>query len=328
MQNVECPPPEPGPAHEAGPATAGGSGRHLRVGTEAQRSRGELGVPRCRGALPSAGGPAGRSTARRSPRLPLCSLFALAGLLAAGFGGATAAEVTPPPGTLPEPPAQTAPIAPPGAAGEALAPGAVETVDMRFLGGDLHLLVAGPPTAPTVLLLHGGRYSSETWRQLGTLELLARKGYRAVALDLPGFGASGPSDLARDEFLASLLPLLAGGPVVVVSPSMSGTWSLPLVVKRPAYVAGLVAVAPAAIDDYREQLRGSPVPALLIWGQDDAVIPLAQADLLAAALPKSRKVVLAGAGHACYLDRPDDFHRELLAFLREVFSEGSQQPGD
>lgn len=252
-------------------------------------------------------------------------------LLAAGLGAAAAAtEVTPRPGTLPEPPEDRAPMAPPGTAADEEpppAPGAVETVDMRFLGGDLHLLVAGPPTAPTVLLLHGGRYSSETWRRLGTLELLARKGYRAVALDLPGFGASGPTDLARDEFLASLLPLLAGGPVVVVSPSMSGTWSLPLVIKRPAYVAGLVAVAPAAIDDYQERLRGSQVPALLVWGKDDDVIPLAQADLLAAALPKSRKVVLSGAGHACYLDRPDDFHRELLAFLRQVFKDDPGKPG-
>ena len=37
-----------------------------------------------------------------------------------------------------------------------------------------------------VLVLHGAAFSSETWTKLGTLQLLASFGHRAVALDLPG----------------------------------------------------------------------------------------------------------------------------------------------
>lgn len=197
--------------------------------------------------------------------------------------------------------------------------GTVESANLRFLGTDLHLLVAGDRPAPTVLLLHGGRFSAETWRQLGTLGRLAAAGYRAVALDLPGHGESGPSESPRADFLTSLLPLLADSPVAVVSPSMSGSYSLPLLARRPSQVAAFVALAPVGIEEHRAQLQGNGVPALLIWGEEDRVIPLAEADLLAQALPHSRKVVLPGAGHACYLDRPDDFHRELVAFLDSVF---------
>lgn len=197
--------------------------------------------------------------------------------------------------------------------------GTVESARLRFLGADLHLLVAGDRSAPMVLFLHGARFSAETWRRLGTLERLAAAGYRAVALDLPGYGESEPSQTAPADFLVALLPLLAGQPVAVVSPSMSGAYSLPLLARRPGQVAAFVALAPVGIEEHRARIQGNGVPALLLWGEEDRVVPLAQADLLAQALPRSRKVVLPGAGHACYLDRPDDFHRELLAFLDGVF---------
>jgi pimeloyl-ACP methyl ester carboxylesterase len=40
--------------------------------------------------------------------------------------------------------------------------------------------------APIVLFLHGAKYTSENWVNLGTLSLLNSKGYRTIAVDLPG----------------------------------------------------------------------------------------------------------------------------------------------
>ena len=42
-----------------------------------------------------------------------------------------------------------------------------------------------------VLLLHGQRYTSQTWLDLGTLAFLSNSGLRAFAIDLPSFGRSG-----------------------------------------------------------------------------------------------------------------------------------------
>ncbi len=195
-------------------------------------------------------------------------------------------------------------------------PDMIETHEIRLDGKRLHLLAAGDPDAPVVLLLHGMRFSAQTWRELGTLELLARQGFRALALDLPGYGESEVSELPPSKVLSSLLPLISQRQVVVVSPSMSGRFSFPLVVDRPSYVAGFVPVAPAAIDRYLPQLEGSQVPALIFWGGDDRLIPVKQGEQLSRAMPDSQLIVLDGASHPCYLDKPLDFHRELLQFLR------------
>src|SRR5688572_25069784 len=56
----------------------------------------------------------------------------------------------------------------------------------------LRWLEAGPEGGLPVLLLHGQRFHSKTWKELGTLDRLAKEGFRAIALDLPGFGASPP----------------------------------------------------------------------------------------------------------------------------------------
>lgn len=44
---------------------------------------------------------------------------------------------------------------------------------------------AAPGAARNVLLLHGAKYSAQTWEDLGTLSVLADAGFRVAAVDLP-----------------------------------------------------------------------------------------------------------------------------------------------
>ncbi|NXC76694.1 ABHEA protein, partial [Anhinga anhinga] len=122
----------------------------------------------------------------------------------------------------------------------------------------------------------------------------------------------------RVAFLDHVLQELGMRRPVLVSPSMSGRFALPFLLARGDRLAGFVPIAPVGTKDYTaEQYRWVQTPTLILYGDRDTSLG-SQALQNLQHLPKHRVAVVPDAGHACYLDKPEDFHRALLGFLRQL----------
>jgi pimeloyl-ACP methyl ester carboxylesterase len=56
-------------------------------------------------------------------------------------------------------------------------------------------------------------------------------------------------------------------------------------------------------------------PTLIIWGQQDKIIPVAHAQIAAKTIPNSRLQIFDKCGHMPQLERPDEFNKLVLEFL-------------
>jgi pimeloyl-ACP methyl ester carboxylesterase len=67
--------------------------------------------------------------------------------------------------------------------------------------------------------------------------------------------------------------------------------------------------------DLRDRLPEIQAPTLLLWGADDDATPVGDGETMARLIPHARLVVLPGAGHYSYLDRPAEACAALDEFL-------------
>jgi pimeloyl-ACP methyl ester carboxylesterase len=112
----------------------------------------------------------------------------------------------------------------------------------------------GAPNGRTVVLLHGKNFSSLYWERVMTL--LAADGFRVLAPDQLGFGASSRPDLHYSFHqmagnTRALLDALGVKEITLVGHSMGGMVAVRFALQYPAMVKQLVLENPIGLEDYR-----------------------------------------------------------------------------
>jgi abhydrolase domain-containing protein 6 len=113
-------------------------------------------------------------------------------------------------------------------------------------------LEAGPPDGPPMVFLHG--YGTSKDAMMSMAAHFARRGWRTLAPDLPGFGAHAfhRGDRHDGAFYAREVGLFmdaVGAPqAVVVGTSMGGAVACELAISDPGRVRGLLMLSPAGVD--------------------------------------------------------------------------------
>ncbi|HVG22667.1 MAG TPA: alpha/beta fold hydrolase [Thermoanaerobaculia bacterium] len=86
----------------------------------------------------------------------------------------------------------------------------------------------------------------------------------------------------------------------------------------PASVA--VASARVVRGDMREWMHAIRAPTLLVWGENDPLVPLVYGEAMQQEIAGSRLAAIPGAAHVAMWDAPDAFNEMVLSFLAEVES--------
>jgi pimeloyl-ACP methyl ester carboxylesterase/CRP-like cAMP-binding protein len=110
----------------------------------------------------------------------------------------------------------------------------------------IHAVEEGHPNRQVALLIHGW---SSSWYAMSPLIKLLGQRFRAIAIDLPGYGASPPlpervTIPAYADILANFVERVTDGPVVLVGHSMGGMTSLTMALRHPEVVERMVLIDP------------------------------------------------------------------------------------
>ena len=192
----------------------------------------------------------------------------------------------------------------------------MEEIQIPTARGEIYGRAAGDLAAPLVLGLHGWsqRNGWHTWE--GFLAPLAGAGFRAISIDMPGWGKSPAWEKIPGKSTVSIiLESLNRDLFAILGKSWGGGIALDFALSFPDQVARLILSAPA--------FRGTPgdlkrltQPVLLAWAEDDPVIPIKQGDLLARAIPNCAFERYPSGGHSAAKENAADFIPKAIVFLQ------------
>jgi pimeloyl-ACP methyl ester carboxylesterase len=167
-----------------------------------------------------------------------------------------------------------------------------------------------------VILLHGRNSHSGTWRR--TFPELVQD-YSVFAPSLPPDFAEQPAVLVERHALhvREMCDKLGISNASVVGSSIGG-WVAMRLASFDGLVSRLILEDTAGANSKEaEELEHADVPTIIIWGENDDVIPIEEGRFLHSRIEGSEMQVIQGANHVPHWEEPETFNRLLVQFLRE-----------
>lgn len=192
----------------------------------------------------------------------------------------------------------------------------LKTTALDIDGTSINVVSVGEKHKASILFLHGMAFSAKTWVDLNTLVVLGKFNYHVLAIDLPGYGNSEQLkvEMAPEDFLKKIIETLDLSKPIIISPSMSGKYSIPYVIKYSSKVSGFVPIAPVIDPKYSSQIfEQLNVPTLVIYGENDKSAQ--SKNKLLSRIQNSKVEMIPNGSHPCYLDNPKLFHLLVKNFV-------------
>jgi pimeloyl-ACP methyl ester carboxylesterase len=193
--------------------------------------------------------------------------------------------------------------------------------------GTIHAHVAGQGAA--VILVHGYHPENnwQVWEH--NIQPLTAAGFTVYALDMIGYGESPGERLDHAQQADALLSLMDAeslSTATIGGVSWGGLVALQAALSAPGRVERLILVDSAGAGYLtEEQLESIGCPTLVVWGEDDSVIPLATAAWFGAAIPNclveaipdvtAQPGVPPWGGHHPMRFKPQEFNEIVTRFL-------------
>jgi len=183
-----------------------------------------------------------------------------------------------------------------------------------------------PNPVMDIIFLHGKSFKAQTWVDLKPWEYLNREKIKGIYVDIPGWGNSEQNDIydvnstdysGMSKFINDFSESLGLKKFNLLGASFSVPFVLRFALDRPEKVQKLILVGGVYAKGIEDKLEEIRIPSLIIYGGNDTVVGLEPAENYSKILPLNKKVIVKGARHPLYLDKPKEFFEHLIEFLKE-----------
>jgi pimeloyl-ACP methyl ester carboxylesterase len=195
--------------------------------------------------------------------------------------------------------------------------GVLEVDAAAFVGNSMggfvaaELAIAFPQRVERLVLVSAAGLSThQEWRAELALPGL-RRTERALAATAAWFATRSDALMRRPRLREAALNLVVRHPTrlpaALAAEQVRGAG-------KPGFLQALAATIQYDLHDRFVEIA---CPTLIVWGENDWLISVADADVFAELIPDSRRVIFEDTGHMAMLERPAAFNALLRDFLTE-----------